>query len=110
MINSPNVRQLIEEGAVRDIEKAMENDTYYGMQTFNQALLDLVRQGLITEEEALSQSSAPDDLKLGFRGIMRGSSSGELDMDFSVDAGSASKSSQRGGDSAEPKVSRGFDF
>jgi len=84
LINSPNVRQLVEEGAVRDIEKSMENDTYYGMQTFNQALLELVHQGLVTEEEALESSSAPDDLKLGFRGVTRGSSSGELDMDFAA--------------------------
>ena len=108
MINSPNVRQLVEEGAVRDIEKAMENDTYYGMQTFNQALLELVQQGLITEEEAVNNSAAPDDLKLGFRGITRGSSSGELDMDFSVDAKAAKKPApQKSGDQ---KVSRGFDF
>jgi len=111
MINSPNVRQLIEDGAVRDIEKAMENDTYYGMQTFNQALLELVQNGMLTEEEAVMNSGAPDDLKLGFRGITRGSTSGELDMDFSVDAKKAAKKPSSGSQSAsDSKVSRGFDF
>jgi len=110
MINSPNVRQLIEDGAVRDIEKAMENDTYYGMQTFNQALLDLVQNGMLTEEEAVMNSGAPDDLKLGFRGITRGSTSGELDMDFSVDAKKAKKPASGGQSASDSKVSRGFDF
>jgi twitching motility protein PilT len=110
MVNSPNVRQLVEEGAVRDIEKAMENDTYYGMQTFNQGLLDLVQQGAITEEEAVSASGAPEDLKLGFRGITRGSTSGELDMDFSVDAKKAKKPAAGSKSAGDSKFGRGFDF
>jgi hypothetical protein len=82
------------------------------MQTFNQALLELVRQGLITEEEALLTSGAPDDLKLGFRGIMRGSSSGELDMDFAADASKKGKrsASQQAPGASDSKISRGFDF
>ncbi len=108
MINSPNIRQLIEDGGTRDIERAIENDTYYSMQTFNQALLTLVQQGLITEEEALSNSGAPDDLKLGFRGITRGSTSGEMDMDFGVDVKAKKEKPAASGD--DSKVSRGFDF
>ncbi len=43
--------------------------TTYGMQTFDQSLMSLWRQGLITFEEALAQASNPDDFALKARGI-----------------------------------------
>jgi twitching motility protein PilT len=41
----------------------------YGMQTFDQSLMSLFRRGLITYEEALAQSSNPDDFALKVRGV-----------------------------------------
>jgi twitching motility protein PilT len=41
----------------------------YGMQTFDQALMDLYRRELITYEEALLQATNPDDFALKVRGI-----------------------------------------
>ena len=41
----------------------------YGMQTFDQSLMALYRRGLITYEEALAQSTNPDDFALKVRGI-----------------------------------------
>jgi len=41
----------------------------YGMQTFDQSLMALFRQGLITYEEALAQATNPDDFALKVRGI-----------------------------------------
>ncbi|HSD10366.1 MAG TPA: type IV pilus twitching motility protein PilT [Candidatus Binatia bacterium] len=41
----------------------------YGMQTFDQSLMALYRRGLITYEEALAQSSNPDDFALKVRGV-----------------------------------------
>jgi len=43
--------------------------TSYGMQTFDQSLMALYRRGLITYEEALAQSSNPDDFALKVRGV-----------------------------------------
>jgi twitching motility protein PilT len=43
--------------------------TTYGMQTFDQSLMALWREGLITFEEALAQASNPDDFALKARGI-----------------------------------------
>ena len=45
-----------------ELDKVMQNDTYYGMQSFNQALLRLVKNGVVTEDEALATSSTPEDL------------------------------------------------
>ena len=36
----------------------------YGSQTFDQAILDLVRKGVISENEALANATSPNDLKL----------------------------------------------
>ena len=41
----------------------------YAMQTFDQSLYDLYSQGLITLEEALINSSNPDEFKLRIAGI-----------------------------------------
>jgi twitching motility protein PilT len=41
----------------------------YGMQTFDQSLMGLYREGLITYDEALAQATNPDDFALRVRGI-----------------------------------------
>ncbi|TNF45728.1 type IV pilus twitching motility protein PilT [bacterium] len=43
--------------------------TQYGMQTFDQALMMLFKKDLITYEEALRQSTRPDDFALKVKGI-----------------------------------------
>ena len=40
-----------------------------GMQTFNQALVKLVQEKMITREEALANSSAPEALRMNLQGI-----------------------------------------
>ncbi len=41
----------------------------YGMQTFDQSLMELYQRGMISYEEALKRSSNPDDFALKARGI-----------------------------------------
>jgi len=54
----------------REIRDAIARGyTSYGMQTFDQSLMALWRENLITFEEALAQSSNPDDFALKARGI-----------------------------------------
>jgi twitching motility protein PilT len=43
--------------------------TTYGMQSFDQSLMSLVKQELVSYEEALKHVSNPDDFALRFRGI-----------------------------------------
>jgi twitching motility protein PilT len=57
--------------------------TSYGMQTFDQSLMGLWRANLITFEEALAQSTNPDDFALKARGIS-GTSDGRWE-DFDVE-------------------------
>ncbi len=72
MINSPNIRDLIAEGKTASIDKAIQQSSdYYRMQTFNQSLVKLVNEKVITTEEALSSSTNPGDLRLMLKGITR---------------------------------------
>ncbi|MHC5054023.1 MAG: type IV pilus twitching motility protein PilT [Planctomycetota bacterium] len=103
LVNSPNVQQMLLDSNTQELDKVMQNDTYYGMQSFNQALLKLVKDGVVTEDEALATSSTPEDLKLGLRGVTRRSGGGSIDDDFGSPR-RGGKSSNRGG------IQRGFEF
>jgi twitching motility protein PilT len=66
----------------REIRDAIARGyTTYGMQTFDQSLMALWREDLITFEEALAQSTNPDDFALKARGISSTSDSRWEDFD-----------------------------
>ncbi|MEA3545295.1 MAG: type IV pilus twitching motility protein PilT [Thermodesulfobacteriota bacterium] len=71
MISTGRVRELIDdpEKTVHLRDTIAKGYTTYGMQTFDQALMDLVKRNVISYHEALRQSSNPDDFKLKFSGI-----------------------------------------
>ncbi|MFH1259909.1 MAG: type IV pilus twitching motility protein PilT [Elusimicrobiota bacterium] len=69
LVASPLVRKLIEENSLTEISNVIKQGSYYGMQNFNQALLKLTNQNLVTLEEALSAASNPEELMLAIRGI-----------------------------------------
>ncbi|MCD6580469.1 MAG: type IV pilus twitching motility protein PilT [Desulfuromusa sp.] len=71
MISTGRVRELIDdqEKTILLRDTIAKGYTTYGMQTFDQALMELVKRKVISYEEALRQSSNPDDFKLKFSGI-----------------------------------------
>ncbi|MDR1696119.1 MAG: PilT/PilU family type 4a pilus ATPase [Endomicrobium sp.] len=75
LVNSPHVKSLIAENKLSDINAAMKDSAYYGMQTFNQSLMELYKEGKITEETALEFSGNPSELMLSIRGIESSSES-----------------------------------
>ena len=54
----PTVRKMLEENRTEKLAAAIETGVDDGMQTFNQALYDLVKEGKITQKEALAKASA----------------------------------------------------
>ena len=56
------VRNLIRQGKVEQIYSVMQTGTNKGMQTLEQAFVDLIARGLITQEVALARSSRPEQL------------------------------------------------
>ena len=79
MVVNETIRQLIDENKLWGIDKALEDGSYYGMQTFNQAFVALIEKEQITKETALSSSEKPSELELLFKGIKRGSTFDGLD-------------------------------
>ncbi|MBI2926576.1 MAG: PilT/PilU family type 4a pilus ATPase [Verrucomicrobia bacterium] len=69
MINTPTVRKLIEENRMEKLAAAIETGREDGMQNFNQALFDLVKERKVAEKEALAKASNPETLKMNFQGI-----------------------------------------
>ena len=69
MINTPTVKKLIEENRLDKLAAAIETGIDDGMINFNQALFDLVKQGKVSEQEALSKATNPQALEMNFKGI-----------------------------------------
>jgi twitching motility protein PilT len=69
MINTPIVRKLMEENRLDKLPAAIETGTEDGMLNFNQALFQLVKDGKVTEKEALAKASNPQALEMNFKGI-----------------------------------------
>ncbi|MDD3601750.1 MAG: PilT/PilU family type 4a pilus ATPase [Sulfurovum sp.] len=64
------IQQLIMENRDYEIPDALsEGKEIYGTQTFDQALLDLVRSDTISQEIALEYASNPSDLRLKMQGV-----------------------------------------
>jgi twitching motility protein PilT len=72
LINTPTIREALEEGRTKDLPKYLAEGAYYGTMTFNQSLLKLYESGNISYEEVLAASDSPDELKLLMRGITKG--------------------------------------
>ena len=67
------IEQLIAEGRDSEIPDALfDGKEIYGTQTFDQALLDLIQKGEITNEVALEYATNPADLKLKMQGVGKG--------------------------------------
>jgi twitching motility protein PilT len=69
MINTPTVKKLIEENRLDKLPAAIETGMDDGMLNFNQALFNLVKQGRISEKEALAKATNPQALEMNFKGI-----------------------------------------
>jgi len=64
LINTPRIADLIEKWHIGEIKEAMATGKNYHMQTFDQCLLELWKDGFVTEEEALVHADAVNDLRL----------------------------------------------
>jgi twitching motility protein PilT len=63
LIPSPAIRNLIREDKIHQMYSMMQTgQAQYGMQTMNQALTDLVAQGVISSELAMGLTTLPDEL------------------------------------------------
>ncbi len=64
MINEGLVRELIQSGEIGKIKDVMEQNNTLGMCTFDQSLMRLYQEDLITEETVIINSDKPADIKI----------------------------------------------
>jgi len=69
LLNTGTVRKLIEENRLNQLGAAVETGGEEGMQDFNQALFTLVKEGKVSQKEALAKASNPQALEMNFQGI-----------------------------------------
>jgi twitching motility protein PilU len=64
LLDSPRVKDLINKAEIAELKEAMERSQNFGMQTFDQHLFDLYREGHITLDEALRNADSMNNLRL----------------------------------------------
>lgn len=82
LLNTPLIGDLIEKGKVSEVKDVMKRSRELGMQTFDQAVYDLYKEGQISYEEALKNADSENEVRLM---IKLGAESGEIQQDEGVD-------------------------
>ena len=64
LLGTPMITDLILRGEIDGIKEIMQKSENIGMKTFDTALFELYREGLINEEEALRNADSPNNVRL----------------------------------------------
>jgi twitching motility protein PilU len=67
MIVNARMQELLSKGQLTQIKRELDQFLPDGMQSFDHALLDLVKADLITQEDAIRTSDNPNDMRLKLR-------------------------------------------
>jgi twitching motility protein PilT len=69
LVNTSTVRKLLEKNQIEVLSAAIETGVEDGMQTFNQSIYKLIKNGTITEEEGMRFATNPESLRMNLQGI-----------------------------------------
>ncbi len=71
MLSTPRVRELLRRADLPGIRTVMQSPAAIqeGMQTFDYAVFQLIQQGLVDVETAMSAADSPNDLRLRLKGM-----------------------------------------
>lgn len=64
LLGTPMVADLVLKGDIDGIKEVMAKSENIGMKTFDGALLDLYKEGLISEDEALRNADSANNVRL----------------------------------------------
>ncbi len=64
LLGTPTIRDQIKRNDFSEIKETMEKSKNLGMQTFDMALIDLVHEGSIDEEEAVKNADSANNVRL----------------------------------------------
>jgi twitching motility protein PilU len=69
MLVTPRIQALIRRGELEAIRQAIEEGTNEGLQTFDQALFDLLQRKVVAQDDAVRFADSPNNLRLRLKGI-----------------------------------------
>jgi pilus retraction protein PilT len=78
MLMNPSAAKMMREGRLERLTQVMQNAGQEGMQTLNQALLELIQKDLISKEEGLAASDHPQSLEMNLKGIFLDEAAGGI--------------------------------
>ena len=67
LISTPTIVELIREGKINEIEYYIKDGSLYGMQTFDQVLIDLYKKGKITKEAAVAYAERKNEVTMSLK-------------------------------------------
>ena len=69
LFNTPTVKKLLLRDQLDVLSAAIETGGDDGMQTFDQAIYKLIREGRVTEKDGMDYATNPDKLRMNLQGI-----------------------------------------
>lgn len=69
LVDTPQSKKLIAEGRIGELNKIIASGEYYGMQSFDQAILNLYKEQKVSLEDAIAYSTSPESFMLAIKGI-----------------------------------------
>jgi len=102
MVTTSRIRECIEDKEkTKEIHDAISKGySTYGMQSFDQSIMELLKQGHISYDEAMRQASNSDDFALKVKGITSDSEMGWRDFEKEKEKEGS------GGGTGEPEIER----
>lgn len=85
LLNSPYISDLIEKGKIDEVKEAMAKSNEQGMQTFDQALFNLYKEGKISQENAIRYADSKNNVSLKIRLSEEGDFDKDTDLTIEPD-------------------------
>jgi twitching motility protein PilU len=82
LIDTPRVKDLIHKAQIDLLKEAMALGTLEGMQTFDQSIFDLYKEGIIDYDNAIAYADSPNDLRLRIKMDEIGEAQGGTEVSF----------------------------
>jgi len=71
MVVTPTISRLIREGDIKGIQSFIDEGELFGMQSFKKSLVQLVKDGLVNEQDARQFADSQDEFDLELKGVKR---------------------------------------
>jgi len=71
MVVTPTIARLIRENKINEIQSFIDEGDLFGMQSFKQSLVNMVKNGIVDIQDARRYADSKDDFELELKGVKR---------------------------------------